>query len=160
VLIFFFTILLINYLIFDNYWNKKNELMAAVTLNQGELEKLESLKRQYAEKQTFLSKAGLLEVSKTSFYADQIAIDMPEQISLTGININPMEKKTNESEEEGYFFIPRTVGIKGTCNKSAYVSEWINILKKKNWLNQVILINFNQDKELGLGIFNIELKLK
>ncbi len=158
ILIVFLSVLMINYFVFNHYWNKKNEISSKVSMNQAELSKLEKLENEVTEKQQFFEKTGLLEASRTSYYADQLAQDLPNTIQLTMLDISPLVKKINV--EESISFLAKTIEVSGNCKKSNELNNWIKIIKKKKWVNEVALLNYSQDKSKDDGEFSIELKIK
>jgi hypothetical protein len=86
-----FLILIINYFVFDHYWTQNKEMTAQLESTQAALNQYEKLKAEYGQKQQFLKENGLLENSRTSYYADQLAAQLPVSIQLTGLNIHPLK---------------------------------------------------------------------
>ncbi len=158
VLIFFLSVLMINYFFFNNYWTKKNELGSTVSLNQAAVSKYEKLNKEFEEKQEFLKKTGMLETSRTSYYADQLAADLPNTILLTLLNVNPVVKKVKL--EEGISFNTKTIIIEGVSRRSTELNNWIKIIKTKNWVEEVALINYSQDESKVTGEFVLEVRVK
>jgi len=158
-LIFFVAALIINFILFMHYSGKHNEYDGKASMNQSLLLEYETLKMEVGKKQAFLEKSGLLEASRTSFYADKIAMDVPESIQLAKLSIFPSEKRSN-SDEQDISFIPKTVLLSGSCKKSTELNEWMGVLKKKEWVKQVSIANYTQDKSENTGTFSIELMMK
>lgn len=156
---FFLVALLVNFLLFSSFSEKANDYGAKVSANQNMIQRYEKLKAEVEEKQAFLEKTGLMEASRTSFYADQIARQLPGSIKLTQMNIFPLEKKSNNDDAD-ITFIPKNIVISGNCKQSIELNEWIGILKKTEWVNEVGIINFSQDKSENTGVFSIEIKMK
>lgn len=150
-----FALLLANYLLFDHFWKKQNELGSRFSLNQEALAELEKLKAEVAGKEKFFERTGLLEGSRTSFYADRLVAGMPERMRLSQLNIHPRLKK----EEEELVFAARTLELKGFCRTSTELNNWMQEMKKKEWVSGLTLLNYSQDKNRESGEFNIELKL-
>lgn len=158
-LIFFVAALLINFILFLHFSKKHNEYDEKVALNQDMLQQYETLKLEVGQKQAFLEKTGLLEASRTSYYADKIAVDIPESIQLAQMNIFPLEKKSN-TDEQDMSFIPKDILISGLCKRSTELNEWMGILKKKEWIKDVSIVNYAQDKSENTGRFSIEIMMK
>jgi Tfp pilus assembly protein PilN len=157
-LIFLFALLLGNYLVFDHYWTKKQELEAKVSSSQGALQEYEKLKMEYDEKMKFLYGSGLLDASRSSFYADRIAADIPAGIQLTEMSINPRVKQAGD--ENSMIFETKLVHIQGSCRQSSELNEWIKAIRKKEWVSNVELINYKQGKPDPAGEFIIDIKVK
>ncbi|MBA3970727.1 MAG: hypothetical protein H0X46_01020, partial [Bacteroidetes bacterium] len=84
-----FIILLANYFVFDHYWKKQNDINSALQVNQSSLKRYELLNVEYTQKKEFLLENGLLENSRTSFYADKLAASVPASIQLLEMEIHP-----------------------------------------------------------------------
>ena len=158
ILVFFFALLLSNYFVFNHYWEKKQKFESQISVNQGALQKYNQLKAEFDEKQKFLAETGLLESSRSSYYADQVAIDLPAAIQLTELNIQPRIKKA--AEENAMLFQSKTIRVSGTCKRSNELNEWINTIKKKSWVSEVQLLNYKQEKNDPAGAFTLEMKVK
>ena len=159
ILVSFFTILLINFLLFDHYSKLFDRLHTEVALNQDQILNYENLKKEILEKENLLASMGLLDASKTSYYADQIASDIPGNILLNDLNVKPLLKMTG-AEEDNITFSPKSILISGSCKMSNELNAWIKILKGKVWVGNITLLNYLQDKEEELGKFTLELKIK
>jgi Tfp pilus assembly protein PilN len=154
-----FIVLTVNYIIFNYYWNKSNELSPQLTQNEASLKQYAFLKKEYEQKKILLETNGLLENSRTSYYADRITSDMPSSILLTEMNVHPLKKKKANEEREGFFFETKTITISGKSKQSTELNNWMKELKKKDWIEQVTLVNYKQESEKDNGLFLIELKL-
>ncbi len=149
-----FLLLLVNYFAFDHFWKKSNELKSRYSLNQESVQKLEKLKKGIAEKEQFYERTNILTPSRTSFYADRIAAELPEHIKLSRLEIHPKQKS---KEEESLSFSSRTVNVKGLCRKSIELNDWMKEIRKNKWVSEVKLLNYSQDKDGGE--FNLEIQL-
>ena len=159
-LISVFILLLINYFVFNNYWTKSNGMNATLSMNQSAVQRCEQLKKEYADKKEFLEQNGLLENSRTSYYADRLAESLPASIQLTEMNIHPLKKKAADDESDNLFFENKRIAISGKCQRSTELNDWIKELKQKNWIADVVLMNYNQDNKTEAGLFLIDIKLK
>jgi len=159
-LIFSFLILVVNYLVFNNYWTKSNLLSDQLSANSAMLYRSESLKKEFEQKKQFLEKNGLLDKSKTSYYADMLAIDLPNSILWTDLNIHPLKKKQNNDTSDGYFFEKKIILLSGKSQRSLDLNEWIKLIKKKKWIEDVVLLNYNQENLSDAGMFLIQIKLR
>lgn len=158
-LIFFVGLLLVNFIVFMQLSNKHNEYDEQVSMSQGLLREYETLKMEVGQKKSFLDRTGLLEASRNSFYADQIAMDIPGSILLSQMNIYPMKKKSG-ADEEDIAFTSGSILISGSCKKSTELNEWIGVLKGKNCIREVNIVNYTQDRSENTGAFSIALTMK
>lgn len=157
VLVFFLTTLLVNFLLFDHYNKKANELEGRYNQNKGLLDYISEMKVKLEEKQAFIEKSGLRNHSQASFYADRIALNLSDKIRLTEININPLEKKIKA--EEPVLFLQKTIIVKGNCRKSTELNDWIGVLKENKWIASVSVINYKQEKASEPGEFEIKISI-
>jgi Tfp pilus assembly protein PilN len=160
VLIATFIILIINYFVFNNYWSKNKEMNAQLKLTQASLLRYEKLKTEFDQKKQFLEQNGLLENSRTSYYADQLVNDLPASMLFTGLEIHPLKKKKAGEEGEGFFFENKLIRVSGTCQRNTELNEWMKKIKKQIWVEDVVLSNYKQDNAKENGIFLVEIKLK
>lgn len=157
-LIFFISVLSINAFVHDHYSKQAKKLNSQVGVSRDMLQNLEKLKTELSEKSAFMNKMGLLQAGRTSFYADRIAETTPVSIQLKEMNINPLVKNPNDDKDIA--FNVNSIIIKGDCKKNTELNVWIKQLKQFDWVREVTLTNFTQDKEKNTGVFNMELKVK
>ena len=93
VLLFFLVVLLGNFLLFDHYGKQFQQLDTSFSGRKGQLTAANELKIKVKEKQDFLEKAGLKGASKTSYFADRLALGLPASIQFTQLLMFPPEKK-------------------------------------------------------------------
>lgn len=158
-LVIFFSSLLLNFLLFSHYNSRAQELNAKVFKSRDELSGIASLQGELQQKQKFLDRMGLLESSRTSYYADRIASDLPKQIQLSEMFICPVEKNTNAGKKE-LNFIPDAIQIEGKCRKSAELNDWVKLLKEKDWIKSVTVLNYTQENHGEPGEFRLMVNTK
>ena len=154
-----FIILIVNYFIFNYYWSKNKELNPQLVENEAALKRYDVLKKEYDQKKQLLEQNGLLENSRTSYYADRIASGVPPSILLTEMNIHPLKKQKENEDIKGFFFETKTIFISGRSKQSIDLNNWMKELKKKSWITDVKLVNYQQDNETDDGLFLIDLTL-
>jgi Tfp pilus assembly protein PilN len=157
VMLFFLSVLLVNFLVFDHYHTKGNNLEARYSQNKEFLDYIGQMKMKLAGKKAFVEQSGLQFSTQTSFYADRIAKDLPENIQLSEISINPLAKKIKTGEP--IVFQQKNIKVKGHCVKSAYLNDWMHVLKKYEWIKDVAVINYKQDLAAEPGEFEINIQI-
>lgn len=157
-LAFFFTVLLLNFLLFSYYNDKVKEKSARAALSSSELALIDSLSGQVEQRALFLSKTGLSAPSRTSFYADQIAQSLPEEIRLTSLQIHPQKKE--EEDEKKLEFDGSRILVGGNSKFSLDVNEWIRKMRASDWVKSISLLTYKQKDGNRPGEFLIEIKLK
>jgi len=155
VLAFFFLILLVNFLLFSSFSNQYTKLEKQMIQNKDRLEYHEKLKKELKDKQLFIEQSGLLEPSRTSYYADKLAIDMPKTIRMTQMVINPVKRKA--IKEDGLSFSINTIFIAGTCKKSTELNQWVKKIKEYEWVEEVSVLNYTKKSAKAPGEFELEI---
>jgi Tfp pilus assembly protein PilN len=155
-----FVILIINYFVFNNYWNENKEMNAQLELTQVALQRYDKLKMEFDQKKQFLEQNGLLENSRTSYYADQLSKKLPLSMQFTNLEIHPLKKKKAGEEENGFLFEKKLIRVSGNCQRNTELNEWMKTIKKQNWVEDIVLSNYRQDNARENGIFLVEIKLK
>jgi hypothetical protein len=150
--------LMINYFVFTHYWETNNKIQTDLISYQSALEKYDKFKSEYDQKKTFLEQNGLLQNSRTSFYADQIAASLPSSMRLTLMNIHPLKKKDpSDPTAASFSFENKTIKVLGKCNRNTELNNWLKKLKTKNWVSDVILISYKQEEAREEGLFILEI---
>lgn len=146
---FWFTQLSVDYGILDQKLASHNLLLSELDRMRGEV----------ARREKFMEQAGLLQASKVSLYADELAMDVPETIRLKAMSIYPLIRK-DLGASETMNFLPRVIRMRGTCERSTDLNEWIKAIKSKDWVSHASVVNYSQDASSKSGDFNIEIGIK
>ena len=128
-------------------------------LNEGDLQTIKTLESEVESKRKFMEETGILDPSRTSYLADRIAETVPSAIQLTGMFINPLQKKMSK-DEDGVNFDENIININGLSKRSTYLNDWIVTLEKYDWIGEILVVNYTQDNEINAGEFNLEVRLK
>jgi len=144
--------------VYKYYRSEFKTYYAKVQVNQEKLTKYENLKTEITEKRDLLSKNGLLQSSKISYYSDQIAAGLHEEVKLTRMEFSPIKKVSKDGKDE-LFFQGEKLLISGHCSESFDFNEWIKTLQKLKWVKAVSILHYMQDRSSELASFNIELQL-
>lgn len=155
-----FLILMVNYFIFNHYWSKSNEMNAQLVSVESALTHYETLKVEFKQKKDFLEQNGLLENSRTSYYMDRLAQNLPLAIQWTDVAINPIKKKNANNESDVLSFENKTITVSGNCQNSNELNNWMKEIKKQNWISAVTMVNYKQENVKENGVFLIEIKIK
>lgn len=151
-----FTLVFINYFVFSHYTTKVQKLQSSINLNQSALTQIDTLKKEIEEKEKMVLKSGLLQNSKTSYYADQIASTVPANIKLTALIVFPKEKNEDETL---YNFNTEKIDIQGKCKFSIDVNDWINVMRSFTWVKDIKLIHYNPSSSEKGSDFNIQITI-
>lgn len=151
-----FVLAVSNVLVYTNFFDKNNKLETELQVYQGKNEKINNLLNEYTKNKDLIEGAGVLTKNKLSEYADKIAITLPDEVSLAEFYFNPLTE--NEDEIDSVVkFDNKHIVLRGNCNKSLIVNEWLNVLKMQKFVKDVSLEKFVYNSE-GL-VPNFEIKL-
>lgn len=150
--------LLVNFIFFDHYNKKLAELSLNSTQSNDLVNQLNQLKKELKEKELFFTENKFLEMSKSSYFADRIAFLRPEGITLSQLNVFPIEKSIRNREE--IKFKSNVILITGISTSVQDIDKWIKDLKKESWLKELSLVNLRQGETLNKTEFELELTIK
>lgn len=155
-LVFFFSLLLLNFFLFSHYNSRAAELKVKVDKNKDDLASIATLQNELKLKQKLLDRLGVMESSKISLYADRIASGLPKEIRLTEMFIHPVDKNVNAGKKE-LDFVPKIINISGQCKQSSELNDWVKVLKENDWIKSVNVLNYTQENPNESGVFQIQI---
>lgn len=141
-----FCVSITNVVFYTSYFDRNNKIEAELSVYQGKYDQINALLTDYQSKKDLIEGAGVFGKDKLSEYADRIAASIPEEIVLASMVFNP-ERVADESVDSLASFRKNEILIKGNCNKSLVVNEWLNVLKMQGFVSSVSLEKFNYAKE-------------
>jgi hypothetical protein len=153
---FGFALCLINFLLFSNYFSQTQKLDSELGLYQDKYDKINELLTNYEKKKSLIEETGLLENYFFSTYTDKIAATLPKEVVLTDLVFNPV-METDLSEDSLMNFNKKLLMIKGNCNKSLLINEWVNVLKTQNFIKDVNLEKFSFNSDGNQPNFEIKI---
>lgn len=148
-------LLVINYLLFDNFYNKRQALEKESMQNEMLLKKLERLQTQLDKKKKVLSTVGNTGFTKFSFYADRIAMSVPTKMKLSQINLAPLSRRIKQ--EKAIKYDTEKIDIAGTVSTSTILYDWIELLRDESWVEKVVISNYSHNTEKNIGEFQLKL---
>jgi hypothetical protein len=98
----------------------------------------------------------MFEASHVSYYADNLCVDIPSSVQLSGMNLNPFQKQ--KADEDKMSFQNKVILISGFCNQSIELNDWMQQIKKKNWVKKLVLLNYSQIRGMQTGEFIMQLE--
>lgn len=161
VLLFFFIALIflisgINSVIFFQKFEEHKTLEVELNLYESKNSQITKLLDSYQKKKSLIEQAGIFNNKQLSIYADKIAASLPNEIVLREMYFNP---EIGETEEDSLMdFQKNQLIIKGNCNKSLLLNEWVNVLKSQSFVKEVNLENFIFNSEGHLPNFTLKIE--
>jgi hypothetical protein len=157
-LVTIFIVLLANFFIFSNLNQEAGKLQATVEQNQNMLAEYDTLLSDFNRKKDFLTQAGLLNEPNIAWYADQIASTTPILISLTGLNIFPVSKSSEQEDD----IVPQMglIEISGRTPDPVMLHSWVDTLSHRSWVGNARVMNYSQESRNGQATFTVSVKTK
>lgn len=156
-IIFFFVLLMINFLVLSLYNSKNEELMSKAGQQSYIFENRANLEKDLKDKEFLVKKLGWNKGYKYSFLCDQIGACLPKELTLDELQINAL----NHSKTGLLKSAPLELGsmkINGYTNNVYAMNKWIYELKQKSWVKEVKLEKYAADDQHQTQVFTILLR--
>jgi hypothetical protein len=155
--VFLFVISGINSILFFQKFEEQQQLAVELNLYESKNAQITQLLESYQKKKTLIEQAGIFENKKIALFADKIAGSLPNEIVLRELNFNPEIEEIETDSLIG--FKKNQLIIKGNCDKSFILNEWINVLKSQSFIKSVNLENFIFNSEAHVPNFTLEIEI-
>lgn len=150
-------LLLVNFLVFNHYFNKVGELRQLSEVNQSTKNQILKLDEVVSKKQKMVDDLLKSSGSKSSYYANAVIQSLPNSILLSSFNYQPLLKRIKREKDielkEGALI------IEGASNNSEEFSSWISTLEHEEWITNVAILDYGS-KSSKKSDFKIEINLK
>lgn len=161
ILLFFFIAILfvisaVNSVVFFQKFEEHTTLEVELNLYESKNSQITKLLEEYQKKKSLIEQAGVFDHKKISVYADKIAASLPQDIVLREMYFNPEDGETELDSLAD--FRQNELIIKGNCNKSLLLNDWVNVLKSQSFVKSVNLENYIFSSEGHLPNFVLKLK--
>lgn len=156
-LVGFLTSLLVSYFLIQYYGTKNSELNLQTVYSNQSYQLILDLEAQKEKKLNILKESGVLSSKFLSYYGYEIIKSIPSNISLNELNIIPLKEEYKESKKA--FFDSKIIILKGETFEESSFNNWLEGLKKMDWLQRFEIISLKKDKK-NKSIFEIKITLK
>lgn len=153
---FMLGILLINFLFFNHYYNKFNEISILNTTEIENKEKIEKLKRLIIDKEKSVNELSFSNTQRISFILNEIGKSVPNTIILNELHFQPLLKKENTETLTKYS--EKSILVSGITNNNFNFTSWIERLSAFKTIKDVIILKF--EKEENTTAFKINILIK
>ncbi len=151
-----FISLLTSFLFFSHYSSNIKEESSALTVNKSQKNTLLKLSEEVAKKEKLLNDFSLVS-SRSSWHIDQLGQIVPTSVLLTELQWQPLTKTVKEDTQ--IETRKQIILIKGTSNNSQDFSDWMNILEKKEWIDNISINSYGTDKQ-NMPAFELKIEFK
>ncbi|MDX6191311.1 hypothetical protein SGQ83_18295 [Flavobacterium sp. Fl-318] len=149
--------LLVSYFLIQYYGTKNAELNLQTVYSNQSYQLILDLEAQKEKKLNILKESGVLSSKFLSYYGYQLIKSVPYDISLNELNIIPLSGEYKENKK--VFFENKTILIKGETFQESSFNNWLEDIKKMDWLQRFEIISLKKDKK-NKSIFEIKITLK
>lgn len=151
-----FAILLINFLVFNSYYRKVENLTNYIELNNNDQKEINTLANNVKEKEKLMNQIHGSLNSNISLYIDEITYLLPNSITLTKVNYQPFLNTIKEGKKVKNQL--NTIAISGIFNNNNGLSIWIEELEKVTWINEVSELSIETKNKKSTFSFLIKIK--
>ncbi|AXP80813.1 hypothetical protein CJ739_1727 [Mariniflexile rhizosphaerae] len=155
-LLFILCGLLINFFVFNHYFETVNALQQTSQINQTTKSSLLELSERVNKSQKMVDDMLKGSASKSSFYVDAIVRGLPSSILLTELDYQPLLKRIKSGQS--VVIDNNTLLVSGESNDSASFSEWIADMEDIDWIQKVEIINYG-DASSSVASFSLKLMM-
>ncbi|OUS03345.1 hypothetical protein A9Q86_00055 [Flavobacteriales bacterium 33_180_T64] len=152
-----FAALLINFFVFNNYYEKVNTLKETTQVLNTSKNKVIRLNENVQKIQKVVEDVLKSNASKSSFYANELISSLPESIILSKLNYQPLLKKIKANKS--IINDTNIIIISGASSERVVVSEWISQLEIKHWIHKIEIINF-EDTTTSSSLFSFKIYIE
>ncbi len=150
-------ILLINFFVFNHYFNEVNTLQQTSQINQTTKQKILELNESVGKSQKIVEDMFKGGSSKSSFYVNIIVQSLPNSILLSELNYQPILKRIKA--EQSINVDGNSILLSGESNNSDVFSNWLTDLENSNWINKVEILSY-EDLSKSSSEFSLKLVIR
>lgn len=156
-LLFILIALLINFFIFNHYFNKVSELRQTSQVNESSKNQLITLKEDVDKKEKFITDILKSESSKSSFYTNAIMVSLPESIRVSELNFQPLIKRVKTDKPIEYE--TDIIHVNGVSSVPTDISNWISDLEQIEWIEKVVITDYSESNK-SLTEFSLNIAIR
>lgn len=149
-------ILLVNFFVFNHYYNEVSTLQQTSQVNQAAKQTLLKLDGEVNKSQKMVEDMLKSSISKSSFYVNTIVQSLPKSVLLSELDYQPLAK--NIKKDKAVELKPNTIIISGESNDSEAFSKWLVELETMDWISSVEILNY-EDATLKVSNFSLKINM-
>tara|TARA_R110000796_G_scaffold104102_1_gene213678 strand:+ start:10035 stop:11249 length:1215 start_codon:yes stop_codon:yes gene_type:complete len=134
-------VLLINFLVFNYYFQEVTSLQNIASFNSTNKKILLELQDEVHTKEKRVEAILASSNSKSSFFLDQLAMGIPNSIQLSELVYQPLLKPIRESKPVE--INEKTILISGISKNSSDFSQWIQTIETLHWVKQTQTLDYD-----------------
>jgi hypothetical protein len=158
-LVFFLTVLVINFLIFSNLYSKNSDYSRRLSAVEKSMLEYIQKESEASLKKAFIMENGLMHSSRVSFYVDRVCRELGPDIKLSELIVFPAVKSTGGNENYSAFD-NSLLRIVGHSVGSDALSGFVTRLNAMDWITRVEVTGYEQEGIAKPGLFRLDISLE
>lgn len=154
--VFVLVLLLINFLIFNHYFNKVNELTELSQLNTATKERVVAQQSIVSKKEKIVDDLLKSRDSKTALYSNEIMHLLPNTIQLTTFSYQPLTRRIKA--DKPISIDDHKLRISGHSTDAQQFSTWMYQLEQLPWVQKVAIESYGSSSKTK-SEFSIKLSI-
>ena len=150
-------ILMINTLLFTNYYSKYQNLKATTAASASQKENYKKIQEEVAKKERMVTNILQSGTSKSSFYINRLVAGQPATVQLVMIDYHPLERSVQVKKP--ILYTSHTLLVGGQSNDKIGFNNWIAALEQQDWITSVTLTQYAQSSS-EKATFEISIQLE
>jgi len=155
--LFILGMLLINFIIFNHYFNRVGELEQISQINLSTKNQIIELNESVSKKQKMVDDLLKSNGSKSSFYSNTIIQSLPNTILLSEFNYQPLLRRIKS--DKAIELEQNVISISGTSSDSSDFSKWLSQLEQEDFVTKVDINDFG-NTSTNVSDFKIKIVLE
>ena len=154
----FFLIAVVGNYFYVNHLNQKAaDLEAEISSYGPNFSMLDQLRQEKNRKLILIENSGIQSKHYISYYMDGIGQSVPSSITLELLESFPLKEPLKPKKKLEMDM--QIIRIKGQCNNSKVLDDWIEVLEEKDWFSGVELMNYVRQED-ALAEFELKVNIK
>ena len=146
---FILLLLLLNFFVFNSYYDAVESMKQTAAVNGSQKERLLKLKSTVDEKQKMVDDVLKNSSSRSSYYVDAIANSLPNTIQLAELKYQPITKRIKKNAP--IKLTQNSIVISGISTDSNLLFNWIQALENFDWISKVTPVNYGSQSKTTSG---------
>ncbi|PQJ80293.1 hypothetical protein [Polaribacter porphyrae] len=142
---FLLVVLLINFFVFSHYRNEVGTLTGELQMSLNFKNQLNTLQKQVTQKKQLVQSMNAASNKSISKYIDELGSSLPESNLLHQLTYQP--KEGIQKKDKPLLFKQNSISVKGISKNDVAFSNWISAIEKKNWVEEVSILNYGKGKK-------------
>ena len=153
VLITTLSLLLINFFVFNHYYNKNKELVATNNLSTSQSQQSALANVQLDSSYNFFMRSGWHKNTRHGYFIDRIAALVPSTVKFTSYEAAPVQETIGMNE---YVFANEKILISGVSNDPTQLETFSRAIKNIQGVQGVSIKNYLFKPDINAAVFTVE----